>query len=170
MIPLMNTFSRPEISGWNPAPSSISAEIRPFTVTVPCDGLVIPATSLSIVLLPEPLRPMTPRVQPAGTVNDTSRTAVKVSSGLRSRIRLPPKQRALQRRELSLVPELAVDLRGVDDFDGVHGHSDFLGKRIPQPVEHPVGEQEEHRPTRRQARTATSNDRPGRRRRGSPDT
>ena len=60
MMPLMKTFSRPEISGWNPAPSSISAEMRPSTLTVPLVGLVMPATSLSSVLLPEPLRPMTP--------------------------------------------------------------------------------------------------------------
>ena len=33
MMPLMKTFSRPEISGWNPAPSSMSAEIRPSTRT-----------------------------------------------------------------------------------------------------------------------------------------
>ena len=38
ITPLMKTFSRPEISGWNPAPSSMSAEIRPFTVTVPVVG------------------------------------------------------------------------------------------------------------------------------------
>ena len=37
----MKTFSRPEISGWKPAPNSISAEIRPRTVTVPLVGLVI---------------------------------------------------------------------------------------------------------------------------------
>ena len=60
MMPLMKTFSRPEISGWKPAPSSISAEMRPFTVTVPRVGRVMPATHLSIVLLPEPLRPMMP--------------------------------------------------------------------------------------------------------------
>ena len=29
MMPLMKTFSRPEISGWKPAPSSIRAEILP---------------------------------------------------------------------------------------------------------------------------------------------
>jgi hypothetical protein len=60
MMPLMKTFSRPEISGWKPAPSSISAEMRPSTVTVPLVGLVMPATSFSAVLLPDPLRPMTP--------------------------------------------------------------------------------------------------------------
>ena len=60
MMPLMKTFSRPEISGWNPAPSSISAEMRPRTVTVPLVGFVMPATSFSAVLLPDPLRPMTP--------------------------------------------------------------------------------------------------------------
>jgi hypothetical protein len=88
MMPLMNTFSRPEISGWKPAPSSMSAEIRPFTRTVPDVGFVMPATSFSIVLLPDPFRPITPSVRPRGTVNVTSSTAWKVSSGLRSRTRL----------------------------------------------------------------------------------
>ena len=90
MMPLMKTFSRPEISGWKPAPSSINAEIRPLTRTLPDVGLVMPATSFSIVLLPDPLRPITPNVRPAGTVNETSRMALNVSSGFRSRIRLPP--------------------------------------------------------------------------------
>ena len=89
MMPLMKTFSRPEISGWKPAPSSISAEIRPFTLTVPVVGLVMPATSFSIVLLPEPLRPMTPSVRPAGTVKVTSLHAPRTSRpGCRSRTRL----------------------------------------------------------------------------------
>ncbi len=39
MMPLMKTFSRPEISGWKPAPSSMSAEMRPSTVTLPVVGL-----------------------------------------------------------------------------------------------------------------------------------
>ena len=60
MMPLMKMFSRPEISGWKPAPSSISAEMRPSTVTWPSVGRVMPATHLSSVLLPDPLRPITP--------------------------------------------------------------------------------------------------------------
>ena len=60
MMPLMKTFSRPEISGWKPTPSSMSAEMRPCTRTVPLVGLVIPATSFSAVLLPDPFRPTTP--------------------------------------------------------------------------------------------------------------
>ena len=88
MMPLMKTFSRPEISGWKPAPSSISAEMRPSTFTVPSDGLVMPATSFSSVLLPEPLRPMTPSVRPFGTVRLMSFSAVNVSSGFRFLIRL----------------------------------------------------------------------------------
>ena len=67
MTPLMTMFSRPEISGWNPAPSSMSAETRPCTRTSPCVGFVMPATSLSKVLLPDPLRPMTPKVPPFAT-------------------------------------------------------------------------------------------------------
>jgi hypothetical protein len=58
------------------------------TFTVPLDGLVMPATSFSSVLFPEPFRPMTPSVRPRGTVSDTSLSAVNVSSGLRFLIRL----------------------------------------------------------------------------------
>ena len=76
-MPLMKTFSRPEISGWKPAPSSMSAEMRPSTVTVPLVGFVMPATSFSAVLLPDPLRPMTPSVWPLGTANDTSLQRLK---------------------------------------------------------------------------------------------
>ena len=80
----------------------------------------MPATSFSIVLLPEPLRPITPSVRPAGTVNDTSRMARERFVRVQVANQAAAKQRALQRRELPLVAEAAVDLRGVDDFDGVH--------------------------------------------------
>ncbi len=89
MMPLMKTFSRPEISGWKPAPSSMSAEILPCTDTVPVVGFVMPATSFSAVLLPDPFLPTMPKVQPAGTVNDTPFSAWKLSSGFRSLTRVP---------------------------------------------------------------------------------
>ena len=38
----------------------MSAEMRPVTLTVPLVGRVMPATSFSAVLLPEPFRPMMP--------------------------------------------------------------------------------------------------------------
>ena len=38
--------------------------MRPRTVTVPLVGFVMPATSFSAVLLPDPFRPMTPNVLP----------------------------------------------------------------------------------------------------------
>ena len=64
MMPLMATFSRPLISGWKPAPSSMRAEMRPSTRRIPRVGLVMPASSLSSVDLPEPFSPMTPKVAP----------------------------------------------------------------------------------------------------------
>ena len=48
----------------------------------------MPATSFSSVLLPDPLRPMTPSVRPFGTVRLMSFSAVNVSSGRRFLIRL----------------------------------------------------------------------------------
>ncbi len=38
----------------------MSAEMRPVTFTVPDVGFVMPATSFSAVLFPEPFLPMTP--------------------------------------------------------------------------------------------------------------
>ena len=62
--------------------------MRPLTLTVPAVGFVMPATSFSSVLLPDPFRPMTPSVRPLGTVKLTPCTAANVSSGRRLRIRL----------------------------------------------------------------------------------
>ena len=50
-------FSRPEISGWKPAPSSSRAASRPATAISPFVGLRIPARSFSSVDLPEPFAP-----------------------------------------------------------------------------------------------------------------
>ena len=62
----------------------MSAEMRPSTLTLPLVGLVMPATSLRAVLLPEPFRPITPNVEPFATLNDTFLRAGKVSLGWRS--------------------------------------------------------------------------------------
>jgi hypothetical protein len=53
-------FSRPDSSGWKPAPSSIMALTRLAAVTVPLVGRWIPASIFSIVDLPEPLEPISP--------------------------------------------------------------------------------------------------------------
>ena len=71
MAPFKNTFSRPESSGWNPAPNSRRAESRPTCDTRPLSGTRIPARHLSKVLFPEPLEPITPNVLPDGTSNET---------------------------------------------------------------------------------------------------
>ena len=77
-------------------------------------GLVMPATSLSSVLLPEPLRPMTPSVRPLGTrERHVAARAANVSSGLQVADQAPRQQRALQRRELPPAAVAPVDLRDV---------------------------------------------------------
>ena len=98
ITPLIATFSRPEISGWNPAPSSMRAETRPATARLPREGFVMPATSLRSVDLPEPFSPMTPKADPCGTSNETSSRAVKVSSGRRSERTLPVRSALLSVR------------------------------------------------------------------------
>ena len=115
-MPLMKTFSRPEISGWKPAPSSMSAEIRPSTRTLPLVGLVMPATSFSAVLLPEPLRPITPKVEPFGTDERDVGQRRERFAGLQVAKDAALQQCALQRRELPAAVA-AVDLRDVDELD-----------------------------------------------------
>ena len=60
-MPLMKTFSRPEISGME-AGAELDQRGDPAVDRRPCPvvGFVMPATSLSAVLLPDPFRPMTP--------------------------------------------------------------------------------------------------------------
>ena len=78
---LIAMLSRPEISGWKPAPSSSRAASRPGTSTDPDVGRTIPASSLSSVDLPEPLAPTTPSVSPAAMSNDTPESAGTIGSG-----------------------------------------------------------------------------------------
>ena len=60
-------LSRPENSGWKPAPSSINDVTRPFTCTSPCVGSVTPDRSFKSVDLPAPFAPMIPIVEPFAT-------------------------------------------------------------------------------------------------------
>jgi hypothetical protein len=55
-------LSRPENSGWKPAPSSSSDDTRPCTRTSPVVGSVMPVRSFSSVDLPAPFSPMMPTV------------------------------------------------------------------------------------------------------------
>jgi len=75
IMPLITAFSRPVISGWNPAPSSMRAVARPDTSTVPLVGRRMPETSLSSVDLPDPLGPITATVSPGATSRSTSASA-----------------------------------------------------------------------------------------------
>src|SRR3954467_3422413 len=71
-------FSRPVSSGWNPTPTEISGATRPRTETRPSVGAVTPASMRSKVLLPEPLRPITPTVSPGSTLRSTPRIAQRL--------------------------------------------------------------------------------------------
>ena len=73
--PLRNTFSRPDSSGWKPAPSSSRAETLPLTSIEPLSGRRILARQLSMVDLPEPFSPTRPKVVPCSTSKLTPSSA-----------------------------------------------------------------------------------------------
>jgi hypothetical protein len=77
--PLRKMFSRPDSSGWKPDPTSSNDAIFPRTVMEPVLGCRISAMHFKSVDFPEPFRPMSPKVDPAGTSNETSRNAQKSS-------------------------------------------------------------------------------------------
>ena len=68
--------------------------------------------------MPEPFSPITPNVLPAGTLNDTPPSAVKVSPGERSDEQAAGDERALERAELVPVLEAPVDLGHIAGLDG----------------------------------------------------
>ena len=90
--PLRYTFSRPVRSGWNPAPSSSSDEMRPRAVTLPSVGEMVPATSPSNDDLPAPFGPMTPTVRPGGIPNVAPRMHQNGSGFLRKPAVSAPKR------------------------------------------------------------------------------
>jgi len=61
-------FSRPDISGWKPAPSSIRLDTRPHISIVPELGYIIFVSILRVVLLPHPFLPTRPIASPFFTL------------------------------------------------------------------------------------------------------
>ncbi len=113
-MPLMTTFSRPVISGWKPAPSSISAVTRPSTATVPEVGRRIPLASLSSVDLPEPLGPITATASPGATSRSMPSRATN-SSNRDDALQQPAvEQRALEGLVAAARPPPAEDLAHAD--------------------------------------------------------
>ncbi len=73
--PLRKMLSRPDSSGWKPAPSSSRADTLPVTDVRPDSGRRMRAMHLSRVLLPDPFSPMRANVCPGATLKLTSRSA-----------------------------------------------------------------------------------------------
>ena len=124
IAPLRKMFSRPVSSGWKPgADLDQRGERGRGQRSRPSVGAVMPASSLRIVLLPAPLRPMMPSVSPRATSKLTSRSAqnsrrsLGSPSPLRGADRRPPADSACRRRA-------AGDRRGVRRSDDI-GHRRF---------------------------------------------
>ena len=79
--PASQMFSRPVRSWSNPAPRVSRDETWPRTSITPSDGVMIPASTWSSVLLPAPFGPI--------TASDSPWTSVKVTSLQRPELRRP---------------------------------------------------------------------------------
>ena len=140
-MPLMKTFSRPEISGWKPAPSSISAEMRPSTRDGAAgrlgdagDELQRRALARSVAADDAEGRALRHRERHVGQRRERlARLQVAQDAALQ--------QRALQRRELPAAVA-AVDLRDVARARSPASYR--LRERVAQPVEQPVAGEEQH--------------------------
>ena len=75
IVPFRYTFSLPLNSGWKPVPTSRRLATRPRTLTSPDVGSVMRLIIFSNVLLPAPLRPITPSTSPSLMSNEISRSA-----------------------------------------------------------------------------------------------
>src|ERR1019366_1444208 len=124
-------LSRPERSWAMPAPSSNMAARLPRTRTSPDVGLRMPATHLSRVDLPEPLRPRIPKVVPSSISTLTSFRAQKGTKGMR-----PPwstrsfmelyfslyRRKRLERSETSMAWAMGLQLLGEVAFELPEDH------------------------------------------------
>ena len=169
MMPLMKTFSRPEISGWKPAPSSISAEMRPShrhraARRLGDAGDELQQRALAGAVAADDAERAPLRHRQRDVVQRRERLV-----GLQVLDEAARQQRALQRRELLAPAVAAVDLRDVRDLDA-RAASHLLRERVAQPIEQPVARRGTAPTEPRRARAATSSGRTGRRRTGSPDT
>ena len=102
MAALRNTFSRPVSSEWKPVPTSRRLATRPRTSTRPSVGRVMRESTFKSVLLPAPLRPMTPTTSPASTAKLTSRSAQMdgAMGALRGRRRAPRARSTIASRKV----------------------------------------------------------------------
>ena len=118
MTPLITTFSRPEISGWKPAPSSMSAETLPVTSSVPRRRLEeardeLQERRLAAAVRPDDAERLAPR--------DRERDVRERGDDLRGRERrreAAPEEGGLQRAERARPSPLAVELREAPRGDG----------------------------------------------------
>ena len=65
---------------WQMSLAGRPAISSPLSLIEPAVGAYMPAMQLKVVLLPEPLGPIRPRISPSSTSNDTFETAVKPSN------------------------------------------------------------------------------------------
>ena len=139
MMPLMNTFSRPEISGWKPAPSSMSAEMRPFTFTVPRRRLRDACHQLQRRALARSVAADDAVGRAGGHVERHALQRRKFLVRLQILDEAALQQRALQRRELFLPRVAAVDLRDVGQTSIAFMNSlHFFREGVAQAIEQEV--------------------------------
>src|SRR5664280_65122 len=146
-----NTFSRPVRSPWKPAPSSSSAASRPRRSTYPWFGVRIPPMTFNSVDLPEPLRPIRPRVCPDSSSKEMSRRAQNCSTCSRLRRKLTSRSLSdlslwmLNCLETSATRTMGSEARLPGCTSPVVTASELLREIALGSSKHPLGEPQQHR-------------------------
>src|SRR5262245_13129638 len=118
--------------------ASGSSTGRPNTRALPAVGRVMPSSTLMVVVLPAPLRPRKPKIEPAGTCRSTPRSASTLSYALRrpfvsmAAASAISSSRLRQPRELRLEqpPDLVIrDAARVEPLDG-RRHDRLSGAQV----------------------------------------
>src|SRR3954464_7191381 len=103
----------------------------------------MPATTLSAVLFPDPLRPMMPYVCPGATANDTPWSAGNFSSGCRSWIRLPFNSALFSVANCFFLAYRRYTFVTLVSSMAFMTSSHFLGERVAQAIEEEVAEEKQ---------------------------
>src|SRR3712207_3426925 len=136
-------FSRPDRSGWKPAPTSIRPATRPRVRISPASGRSTPLISFSSVDLPDPLKPSSATDSPCSIVKLTFFRASNVdASGLRRTAAITVSLMEWVCRKSNVLRTPSTMMLALVERPAVGGASEVLVKATLQSVEDELAERD----------------------------